>query len=428
MILCGIVFLAAALSGLFFRKAGKKSRMNMCIILTVCAALGIIAELSEKQKDIWVTEEQLRRQENGEGDYVVALELEIPGVLKEDNYEIVVPEQRLTRAQEREYLKAARTEIESTFLGENISYEKVQTSVDIRETYQDGKVVAEWSFNNYRVIGETGEIVTEDLAEGGETIQAVVCLACEDTEEEFSFEFRVIPLELEENERISRKLKEELINNASMEAQKTLIIPQEVEGYTLIWTQQKSYTALKILALGVFVVICYPQIELSRRQEAEKKREKELMMQYPDMVSKLTLLLGAGMTLYGAWKRIATSYEKKRKNNTIFRQAVYEEMLLTCREIESGVGEARAYEGFGERCGLRQYRRFSNLISQNLKKGTKGLSVLLEEEAENAFEERKSEARKYGEEAGTKLLLPMILMFGIVIVIIMVPAIISFQM
>lgn len=133
------------------------------------------------------------------------------------------------------------------------------------------------------------------------------------------------------------------------------------------------------------------------------------------------------MTLYGAWKRIAANYEKKRKNNTVFAQEVYEEMVLTCREIESGMGEVRAYERFGERCGLRRYRKFSNLISQNLKKGTKGLSVLLEEEAENAFEERKSEARKYGEEAGTKLLLPMMLMFGIVVFIIIIPAIISFQ-
>ena len=116
------------------------------------------------------------------------------------------------------------------------------------------------------------------------------------------------------------------------------------------------------------------------------------------------------------------------ENNTVFAQPVYDEMILTYREIESGMGEARAYERFGERCGLRQYRKFSNLLAQNLKKGTRGLSALLEEEAENAFEERKSQARKYGEEAGTKLLLPMMLMFGIVVVIIIVPAIISFQM
>ena len=56
------------------------------------------------------------------------------------------------------------------------------------------------------------------------------------------------------------------------------------------------------------------------------------------------------------------------------------------------------------------------------------MSLLLEQESEDAFEERKNMAKKYAEEAGTKLLFPMILMLGIVIVIIMVPAILSFQL
>ena len=52
---------------------------------------------------------------------------------------------------------------------------------------------------------------------------------------------------------------------------------------------------------------------------------------------------------------------------------------------------------------------------------------MLEQETENALEERKALAKKLGEEAGTKLLLPMMLMLGIVIAIIMVPAVLSFN-
>ena len=53
--------------------------------------------------------------------------------------------------------------------------------------------------------------------------------------------------------------------------------------------------------------------------------------------------------------------------------------------------------------------------------------VLLEQEAQNAFEERKHAAKRYGEEAGTKLLFPMMLMLGIVMVILLVPAVLAFQ-
>jgi hypothetical protein len=106
---------------------------------------------------------------------------------------------------------------------------------------------------------------------------------------------------------------------------------------------------------------------------------------------------------------------------------LYEEMLITCREMEGGVSEERAYQRFGERCKNRQFRKFGNLLAQNLRKGTKGLTTLLESEVEDSLEERKNIARRFGEEAGTKLLVPMMLMLGIVIVILLVPAIMTFK-
>ena len=48
--------------------------------------------------------------------------------------------------------------------------------------------------------------------------------------------------------------------------------------------------------------------------------------------------------------------------------------------------------------------------------------MLLREESKDAFEERKHLARSMGEKAGTKLLVPMMMLLGITLVIIMVPA------
>ena len=73
------------------------------------------------------------------------------------------------------------------------------------------------------------------------------------------------------------------------------------------------------------------------------------------------------------------------------------------------------------------YIRFGALLSQNLRRGTKGLTDLLKMEAIQAFEERKTQARKLGEEAGTKLLLPMFLMLTVVLIIVIVPAFLTLQ-
>ena len=68
------------------------------------------------------------------------------------------------------------------------------------------------------------------------------------------------------------------------------------------------------------------------------------------------------------------------------------------------------------------------MLTQNLRKGSKGLSELLRAEADQAFEERKAAAKKRGEEAGTKLLLPMFMMLSMVLLIVIVPAFLSIQM
>ena len=90
------------------------------------------------------------------------------------------------------------------------------------------------------------------------------------------------------------------------------------------------------------------------------------------------------------------------------------------------MGEAAAYENFGRRCGDPRYVKLGAVLSQNLKKGAKGLREYLEQEAAAGFEERKNAARKIGEEAGTKLLIPMMLMLVLVLVILIIPAVMSF--
>ena len=102
-------------------------------------------------------------------------------------------------------------------------------------------------------------------------------------------------------------------------------------------------------------------------------------------------------------------------------------MASTLREMESGVSEALAYEGFGRRCRLQSYLKLGTLLGQNLRKGTKNLAGLLQEESREAFEDRKALAKRMGEECESKLLFPMLMMLLTVLILIMYPAVVSFQ-
>ena len=54
------------------------------------------------------------------------------------------------------------------------------------------------------------------------------------------------------------------------------------------------------------------------------------------------------------------------------------------------------------------------------------LTDTLREEMSSALEERKTEALRLGELAGTRLLFPMLMMLGVVIISLVIPAFISF--
>lgn len=151
-----------------------------------------------------------------------------------------------------------------------------------------------------------------------------------------------------------------------------------------------------------------------------------MLLDYPEAVNKLTLFLGAGMTVKKAWRKMVSDYEEQK--DLWGERYVYEEMKTTCFEMDSGITEAECYERFGRRCKLQEYVKLGALLSQNLRRGTRGLSQLLKIESVQAFEERKARAKRIGEEAGTKLLGPLFLILAVVLFIVIVPAFMSMQM
>ena len=141
------------------------------------------------------------------------------------------------------------------------------------------------------------------------------------------------------------------------------------------------------------------------------------------MLSTLTLLLGAGMSVRKAWeKMIATN-----KNRAGPRAAIYEEMEIALNQMKTGMSESEALEEFAARTKLPCYKKMSGLLTGYIQKGSRDITNQLNNEVALAFEERKALAKIAGELAGTKLLLPMIMLLGVALVIIIVPALLSFS-
>ena len=180
----------------------------------------------------------------------------------------------------------------------------------------------------------------------------------------------------------------------------------------LLWLKEKTESEPErnsaiILGLSVGAAIAvFFLTDKDLKDQVQKKRER-LRMCYPDLVHKMTLYMVAGLSIRSAFGQIG-------KTNEMVGYA--------CREMQAGLSEQTVYEHFGKRAGVREYVKLSTLLCQNLKKGSRTLLTRLEEEAIISEENRIQASRRLGEEAGTKLLIPMMLQLAMIMLMIMIPA------
>lgn len=153
--------------------------------------------------------------------------------------------------------------------------------------------------------------------------------------------------------------------------------------------------------------------------ERIKKRNFYIQYDFPDFLNKLVLLINAGMTVPRAWEKIVSD----RKNLT----PLYEELNTTYIEIKNGKPEMAAYEDFAKRCRVKEITKFIAAIIQNLRKGNGELVVLLKLQSNECWQLRKNMARRLGEEASTKLVLPLMIMFVGILIIVILPAIMQLK-
>ncbi len=152
-----------------------------------------------------------------------------------------------------------------------------------------------------------------------------------------------------------------------------------------------------------------------RMNDQLEERREELMADLPQMLSKLTLLVNSGMTMRDAWGKVAYGGER----------VLYKEMQLTVKEMQNGVSDLDSFRNFADRCAIKEIRRFSSTLIQNMQKGNAELAYFLKEMADEMWEEKKHLVKRKGEAANSKLLMPIGMIFVGILIMIIVPAFMS---
>ena len=335
-----------------------------------------------------------------------------------------------------EPMKIHETDLQSCFdeafeivceklLGKNTSLDEVKTDLNFIEVVQKYGIRVSYRSKNTELIRHDGVVKNSNISNLGSSCDIAVILEYEDFSQEYMVTAKVFPPDLSKEDIIINSISDAVITENSKQGEEYFELPDKVMGKEVTFVEKTDSKIPIIVVALLFALLFWYYRTFVVKRNLEKAREKEMMLDYGEIVSKLSLLMGAGMSSVSAFTKIAMDYKGSLAISKNRRHA-YEEIVATTNRISTGMSETESFTLFGKACRLHCYIKLSSLLIQNSRKGGDGFTQALKYEATQGFVERKAMAQRTGEEAGTKLLLPMGMMLCVVLVVIIVPAFMSF--
>ena len=405
---------------LLSRLAVDDASVRTALVVVFCANAAAALVTLYSLMNNTAEEGYLLRQDHNGYTYTEKLEVSISG--EQRPVEIVVEPKAYTEAEKEEILDHAAARLQKCILGDQPA-SHVTHDVVLVSSYEDTPIVISWITDRPDILDWEGKIC-DGVPESGTDVTLEASIEWGELVREVKIPLTVYPEELTETEAFRRKVSDAVETANSTEDEK-LVLPDVIDGENVNWRPVTSGEGLILLFTGLVFAALYLYSRIQNREIEAMKRREALLCDYPHLVNKLVLLLNAGLSMRAAFEKIASDYQLSLKNGGAVREG-FEEVLRVCGEMDKGVSEIEAYRHMGTRSEEPKYKTFSTMLVQNMRKGSGELIRQLERESTEAFEERKKRARILGEQAGTKLMFPMMLMLMVVFAILMVPAMVSF--
>ncbi|MFC6456027.1 type II secretion system F family protein [Paenibacillus vulneris] len=173
----------------------------------------------------------------------------------------------------------------------------------------------------------------------------------------------------------------------------------------------------EMLGYGAILILFLPFVLYKELANQLRKKRRQMLLELPEVLNQLVLLVNAGETVQKALQRCIENKPDIDKNPLLA------ELAIAAYEIRMNVSFSKAMEDFNKRCGVQEVSLFTTTLLLNYKRGGDELVMSLKELSSTLWEKRKSLAKTLGEEASSKMVFPMVLIFLVVMVVVAAPAI-----
>ncbi|OPA77008.1 type II secretion protein F [Paenibacillus selenitireducens] len=167
--------------------------------------------------------------------------------------------------------------------------------------------------------------------------------------------------------------------------------------------------------VGAVLAILLPVAMVKDLTKRVVRREQDLLIELPEFLNQMILLVNAGETVQ---KALMQCVERKKAHGD---HPLYKELIQMVHEWHSGYSFQQSFEQFSKRCAVQEVSIFTTTIMLNYRRGGDEFVVALRDLSRVLWEKRKAVSRVRGEEASSKLVFPMVMVFFVLLVLVCTP-------
>lgn len=168
--------------------------------------------------------------------------------------------------------------------------------------------------------------------------------------------------------------------------------------------------------MGAVLAVLLPAALINDLHRKVVRREREVLLELPELLNRIILLVGAGSTVQQAIRHCLERGKEKAEH------PLYRELMQMQREWDGGYSFQQAMEGFSKRCGIQEVSAFTTAVLLNFRRGGNDFVLALRDLSRSLWERRKAVSKTLGEQASSKLVFPMVLLFLVVVILVGAPA------
>ena len=286
------------------------------------------ADIMQSSKELPVS---MERNDYGKGKKTQELDVTVGKNKKKIRTKVEVSERKYSTDEIQEVFARIIRRMDGMILGENKTPDHVEKNLNLVTEIPGEPVNVSWELDRYDVMNIRGEILGKNISENGTLVKLNAVLTyTEDEKEQASYQcvVCVYPPKLTGEEKIKRDIEEKLTEADAKETEKKrMLLPDMLGNKELRYYRPFDNRGPVLLVMGVIIGALLYALQKQNEKKAQEDRKKQMLRDYSEIINKLTLYLGAGMTVKRAWKKVTEGYMQEKAAGT--ERYAYEEMRRT---------------------------------------------------------------------------------------------------